>query len=104
LNGLGWSGRFSWSILYTALFVVAITYAVAFVLFKTKFAWLVAGILAGVVQILLYVPAMIQNGPNWASLPVMLFEWFVVGTVASLVALQVPTERPPSAKKGTPYY
>ena len=104
LGGLGWTTRFSWPVVYSALFVVAVAYAISFVTFKGKLQWLLAGAVCGVVQVLIFIPTMIQRGTNWQSVSVMVVEWFAVGSIAALLALLVPTDRPKKAGRGTTYY
>jgi uncharacterized membrane protein len=93
---MGRSGNTLWPVIGRALFVIAIAYAIAFVILKSKFPWLVAGVVCGIVEILISVPYLLQNRTTWQSIALPLVEWFVVGSIAALVAMMVPVSRPDS--------
>jgi hypothetical protein len=107
MNGLGWMGRSGdtlWPLVSRAVFVIAIGYAVAFVIWKTKFPWLVAGVICGITENLISIPLFLRDGTMWQSIAIPLVEWFVVASIAAFAAMLVPVDRPKNPTNRKTYY
>ncbi len=107
LNGFSWTGRSGdnlWPLLFSAAFVIAITYAAAFVVWRTKHPWLVAAVLAGVTHTAISIPYYLKYGSTVIAATIPVVEWFVVGSIAGLVTQLVPIDDPTKPADGSKYY
>jgi hypothetical protein len=95
------------------LFVIAVAYAIAFVVMKPRYPWLAAGIVGGLIHVLIQVPFLLRYGTppggsfwesNWQSIAVMFFELFVACCAAGFVVSLIPAERPDKPKSRSNYY
>src|SRR5687768_7739845 len=101
---MGWTGRFGSTEVLVSLFIVAIAYAVAFKLWRTKSPWLVSGIVCVVAALLVLLRYMLETGFFIDKVLIDIVEWFVVGSVAGLVAMLVPEKPAGGTKKKPTYY
>jgi hypothetical protein len=105
LNGMEWMGRGSlWPLLARSAFVIAVAYVTTFIVWKTKFPWLVAGVVCGLLEILISIPYFLRDGTTWQSIALPVVEWFLVGSIATLVAMLVPADWPDKTKSRKTYY
>jgi hypothetical protein len=92
MGGLAWSERInSISFLVVTVFVICLTYTLAFYLINSKQPWIIAGFFAAFFCVLATLPSFLQYGFFWQSMAVTALEWFVVASVAGLVAMLTVT-------------
>ncbi|HSI72962.1 MAG TPA: hypothetical protein VK934_07275 [Fimbriimonas sp.] len=116
LQGISFLGRFGerfWPMAAQTLFVIAVAYAFAFVAMKTRFPWLLAGIVGGLIHVLIQLPFLLSYGTppggsflesNWQSMAVMFFELFVACCAAAFVTSLIPVDRPDKPRSRSNYY